>query len=54
MCGIVGLADFSNNGVGYQEWGIFQQLLIADSARGMDGTGIIKVHKTGAVLTSST
>jgi len=48
MCGIVGIADFSKQAIGYSELNMFQQLLIADSARGMDGTGIIKISDKGA------
>ena len=47
MCGIVGIADFSKNAIGSNEFSMFQQMLIAGSARGMDGTGIIKVHTNG-------
>lgn len=49
MCGIVGVANFSKQAIGNSELNIFQQLLIADSARGMDGTGIFKVLDTGLV-----
>lgn len=47
ICGIVGIADYSNTAVGHKELEIFQQLLITDSARGMDGTGMFKVTRDG-------
>jgi hypothetical protein len=49
MCGIVGIADYTKSAIGAAEYNVFQQLLIADSARGMDGTGIMKVTEKGTI-----
>jgi len=47
MCGIVGIADYSKFGIGDPEWNAFFQMLVADTARGLDGTGIIKILESG-------
>lgn len=47
MCGIVGVGNFSASAIDYKDVDMFYQLLIANSARGMHGTGIIKVLTDG-------
>jgi hypothetical protein len=37
----------NTQGLFHTEIDVFRQLLIADSLRGVDGTGIVKVSKTG-------
>jgi len=39
--------NYGKSAIGYKEFAAFQQLLVADTARGLDGTGVIKVLDTG-------
>jgi len=47
MCGIVGVGCFAAGGIWYNQENTFKQLLIADSLRGIDGAGIVRVTKEG-------
>lgn len=47
MCGIVGIAEFSTWGIGSNEKNVLKQLLVADSLRGMMGTGVFVVKSDG-------
>jgi len=49
MCGIVGVGCFTEGGLWFNQESIFKQLLIADSLRGIDGAGIVRVSKQGIV-----
>ena len=48
MCGIVGVGVFSQGGLFHKDLEIFRQALVGDSLRGVDGTGVVRVKKTGA------
>lgn len=50
MCGIVGIGRFTTGGLYGNEVTVFRDLLIADMVRGMDGTGIIRVDRSGNAL----
>jgi hypothetical protein len=43
MCGIVGIVQIENNGLSEKMYDIFTQMLIANSVRGVHGTGVFKV-----------
>lgn len=45
MCGIIGVATNFSNGFGYNEVNAFQDMLIIDSMRGLDSTGVFGVDK---------
>lgn len=45
MCGIVGVATNFSNGFSYNECNAFQDMLIIDSMRGLDSTGVFGVDK---------
>lgn len=47
MCGLVGVAKFSNTGLFQEQCNVFTDLLIADSVRGPDSTGLFYVTKKG-------
>jgi len=47
MCGIVGVGCFHQQGLWYNQVTMFRQLLVADSLRGIDGAGIVRVSKQG-------
>src|SRR6267378_4345740 len=47
MCGLVGIANFKKQSIAHREKMIFQNLLVANSARGVDGTGVIKIQDNG-------
>src|SRR5258708_18571864 len=47
MCGIVGIGNFRKQSIVNRDKAIFQNLLTADAARGIDGTGIIKIRDKG-------
>ena len=47
MCGLVGVIANSGNGFGHLELEIFKDMLIADSLRGEDSTGVFGVNKWG-------
>lgn len=47
MCGFVGIGNFTKIAITGQQRDAFQNALVADSARGMDGTGVFRVTETG-------
>lgn len=47
MCGIVGIGCFNSSGLWFQQVQMFKQLLVIDSLRGIDGSGIVRVKKDG-------
>src|SRR5258706_8956735 len=47
MCGIVGIGNYSNSAISMYERDIFMDMLVADSARGVDGTGIFRINTKG-------
>lgn len=47
MCGIVGVGNYSGSAIGLWERDIFMDMLVADAARGVDGTGIFRVNVKG-------
>ena len=47
MCGIVALLSRTNNNFYYPDVDVFQELLIVNSLRGSDGTGITGVYDSG-------
>lgn len=49
MCGICGLISKETNGFYHPDVSLFTQMLIADSLRGTDGTGVFGVYGTGSV-----
>lgn len=49
MCGIVGLISIHKNGPSAEEMGTFRDMLVFDSVRGFDSTGVFGVHKNGNV-----
>ena len=50
MCGIVGYISVTPQGISKKESQFFEDLLIADSVRGRDGTGVVKVNQKGESL----
>ena len=48
MCGIVGIACFNKRGIICKDYDLFEDLLVADSLRGSDGTGILMVTTGGS------
>lgn len=51
MCGIVGVVRFDAYGCNYKEKEIFSDLLICNSVRGTDGTGVFIVNEENVVRT---
>ena len=51
MCGLVAVFQFEKWGISYAGKEIFQQMLIADSIRGVDGTGVLAVTDKEKVRT---
>jgi predicted glutamine amidotransferase len=49
MCGIVGLIAKTKQGFYQPDVDVFSQMLVADSVRGTDGTGVFGVYNTGSV-----
>lgn len=49
MCGIVGIVTRKNNGFYQQDLEVFQGMLVNDSQRGEDSTGVAVVENTGNV-----
>jgi len=49
MCGIVGVAAYGGGAMTGQHRSIFQNMLVASSARGIDGTGVFKINTEGNV-----
>ena len=47
MCGIVGVGCFMPGGLWFTQEQMFKQLLIADSLRGIDGAGIVRIKRDG-------
>jgi len=47
LCGIVGIGCLTPGGLWYTQEQMFKQLLIADSLRGIDGAGIVRIKKDG-------
>src|SRR2546429_166894 len=47
MCGFVILGNFSSTALSLFQRDAFQNALVADSARGMDGTGVLRVSREG-------
>lgn len=47
MCGFVIIGNYSDTAINSIQRDAFQNALVADSARGMDGTGIIRVMREG-------
>ena len=45
MCGIVGVISKSTNGLFYTDMDLFQNMLVCDSLRGEDSTGVFGVYK---------
>lgn len=51
MCGIVGVFRTDTYGCGWKEKEVFQDLLICNAVRGIDGTGVFIVNEENAVRT---
>lgn len=49
MCGIVGLVAKTTTGMSYHQQELFEEMLVCDSVRGDDSTGVFGVNKTGNV-----
>lgn len=49
MCGIVGLVSKNQNGFWQADVNLFTQMLVADSVRGVDGTGVFGTYDSGSV-----
>lgn len=49
MCGIVGLLSAYSNGLGYDEQKAFRDMVVVDSLRGFDSTGVFSVSNRGNV-----
>lgn len=49
MCGIVGLVTAYNNGPSMEEMNVFRDMLVFDSVRGFDSTGVFGVTNKGNV-----
>lgn len=47
MCGIIGVISTAKNGLSYKDVTIFQQLLYADTLRGVDATGVMCIDIDG-------
>lgn len=47
MCGIVGTAAFASAGIFQEDVNVFTDMLIADSVRGNDGTGLMAINAKG-------
>lgn len=44
MCGIVGIISKKHKSIGHEEMSIFQEMLVCDSIRGADSTGVFSVN----------
>lgn len=49
MCGIVGMVSKLQYGFIHNDSNIFSQMLVADSVRGTDGTGVFGTYGTGSI-----
>src|ERR1035437_5217584 len=49
MCGIVGLVAKLHGGFFQNDVNLFAQMLVANSVRGIDGTGVFGTYGTGSV-----
>lgn len=49
MCGIVGMVAKQRQGFYTHDVNVFSQMLVADSVRGIDGTGVFGTYGTGSV-----
>lgn len=47
MCGLVGILTNSSNGFNHPELDLFRDMLVTDSVRGEDSTGVFSVNKFG-------
>ena len=45
MCGIVGIISKTPNGFYHSDLDLFEELLVCDSVRGLDSTGVFGIHK---------
>ena len=49
MCGIIGMVAKTEQGFFQMDVNLFSQMLVADSLRGTDGTGVFGVYKSGSI-----
>lgn len=47
MCGFVGIGNYTQPAISVFQRDAFQNALVADSARGMDGTGVFRISEKG-------
>lgn len=49
MCGVIGIAALNNIGIGYKEREVLRDMIVADSLRGSEGTGVMVMNENQEV-----